>query len=186
MADITAGLLSIGCISILAYLPLMCYLDWTERRVPLELFVGLLTINIPVTSYLYLTGILSIYHLISSLLVIAFAFFLWKKFGQGAFSAADRNLIICIGLFFFWNPFSAEMDVHYVGFISEFTLVWFIVWYIVVMCCLPLILAGYNLVTQKYKKGYKLWQMITQFGDRGIPMILPIAAAFILALVHGI
>jgi hypothetical protein len=86
-------LLSIGFITIAAYLPLMVYLDLKERQVPWYFFANIAIINLPITALEYYAGWLPLTHLLTSLMVCAFAFVVWKLFGAGAFSAADRNLI---------------------------------------------------------------------------------------------
>ena len=195
------ALLSIGFITLLLFLPLMCYWDIRDRKVPWEYFAVLAALNIPATAYLYYTGTLSLWHLAYSLAVCIFAFAVWKIYGAGAFSAADRNLVCCIALFFYWNPFSPAMDTNYVNFIATIYLVKFLVYLIVVLCILPGIIFAYNLIAKRHKKYFKVrynqfnmmeeqqpytaWEMVTRL-PQGIPMILPIAAAFLMAAVWGI
>lgn len=192
-------LLSIGMITILANIPLMAYLDLRDRAVPWEMFINLAIINIPITALVYATGLLPLTHLLTSLMICGFAFAVWKWFGAGAFSAADRNLICCIALFFYWNPFNPAMDIQYAAFISMLYQVKFLVYFVVVLCIMPLCIFALNMGLgnnrgcyedtsegAKYTvKPYTVWEMLTRV-DRGIPMIVPIAAAFLMACVWGV
>jgi len=198
-----SAMLSIGFITILAYLPLMVYLDLKDREVPWYFFANIAIINLPVTALVYYVGWLPLTHLLTSVMICAFAFAVWKVFGAGAFSAADRNLICCIALFFYWNPFNPYMDTNYAGFIAMVYQLKFLVYFVVVMCIMPLCIFGYNLGEGKhwgakrvYREGrvtpevvpqvpYTVWEMITRI-ERGIPMIVPIAIAFLLAAIWGV
>jgi hypothetical protein len=184
LGSVEAGLLSVGMISILAYLPLMCYLDLKDRKVPVGLFASLLIINVPITALVYALGWLSLWHLLSSLMICVFAFAIWKWFGSGAFSAADRNLLMCIALFFYWNPFQQYMDIQYANFIAATYQEMFLVYFIMVMCMVPLCVFALNLGI-KNQNEYNVWEMITKV-PRGIPMIIPIAAAFMVTILWGI
>ena len=196
-------ILSIGFITILAYLPLMVYLDLKDRAVPWEYFLSLAIINLPVTALVYYLHWLPMTHLVTSVMICVFAFIVWKLFGAGAFSAADRNLICCIGLFFYWNPFNPYMDVTYAWFIAGNYQLMFLVYFVMVMCMMPLCIVGYNLGLGNHmpfrevwndgcvtpfilpKTPYTIWEMLTKI-ERGIPMIVPISVAFILAAVLGV
>jgi hypothetical protein len=195
--------LSIGFISILAYLPLMVYLDLKDRAVPWEYFLSLAIINVPVTALMYYAGWMPWTHLVTSLMICLFAFAVWKVFGAGAFSAADRNLICCIALFFYWNPFNPFMDVNYAGFIALMYQLKFLVYFVMVLCLMPACIFALNLgignhrdsyevflpnhvsVTRYPQVPYTIWEMLTRVPG-GIPMIVPIAAAFLLAAVWGV
>ena len=81
--EMIPALLSIGFITLLLFLPLMCYWDIRDRKVPWEYFAVLAALNIPATAYLYYTGTLSLWHLAYSLAVCIFAFAVWKIYGAG-------------------------------------------------------------------------------------------------------
>jgi hypothetical protein len=196
-----AILLSIGFISLLVSVPWMCYLDLRYRKVSPWYFALLCVFNIPVTGYLYYLGILPWTHLLTSIAICVFAFAIWKMYGAGAFSAADRNLIYCIALFFYWNPFSGAMDLNYAGFIAVMYQVKFLVYFVMVLCLMPLCVFALNLgrgmhlnyfpvkygdvVLMEPQEPYTAWEMLTKV-PRGIPMILPIAAAFFISAIWGV
>ena len=196
-------LLSIGFITILAYLPLMVYLDLRDRAVPWEYFLSLAIINLPITALVYFAGWLPWTHLLTSLMICTFAFVVWKWFGAGAFSAADRNLICCVALFFYWNPFNPFMDTNYAGFIALMYQLKFLVYFVMVLCIMPACIFAFNMgqgnhwdsrrvygygrVTPEIvpQTPYTIWEMLTRV-PRGIPMIVPIAAAFLIAAMWGV
>lgn len=194
-------MLSIGMITILAYLPVMVYRDITTREVPWYFFANIVIINLPITALVYYAGWLPLTHLLTSLMICAFAFMVWKVYGAGAFSAADRNLICCIALFFYWNPFNPYMDLNYVGFIALMYQLKFLVYFVMVLCMVPPFVLFYNFGkgnhwgTRRINWGagskiieqtpYTLWEMLTRVPD-GIPMIVPIATAFLLAALWGV
>ena len=196
-------ILSIGMITILAYLPLMVYLDIKDRAVPWEYFLSLAIINLPITALVYYLHWLPWTHLLTSLMICVFAFAVWKLFGAGAFSAADRNLICCIALFFYWNPFNAYMDVNYAGFIALLYQLKFLVYFVMVLCIMPLCILAFNMGMGNHKQfytmyqgnrvdpiyvkrtPYTIWELLTRVPG-GIPMIVPIAAAFLIAAMWGV
>ena len=196
-------ILSIGMITILAYLPLMVYLDIKDRAVPWEYFLSLAIINLPITALVYYAGWLPLTHLVTSLMICLFAFAVWKVFGAGAFSAADRNLICCVALFFYWNPFNPYMDVNYAWFIAMMYQLKFMVYFVMVFCIMPGCVFALNLGMNNHKQfeivyrvneinptyvkrdPYTIWEMLTRI-PRGIPFIVPIAAAFLLAVIWGV
>lgn len=184
MIPLIPGLLGIGAGTTLAFLPLMCYLDWKYREVPWGLFLALAIANAPVTFLIYAAGWLPWTHAITSLMICGFAFAVWKWFGAGAFSAADRNLICCIALFFYWNPFNPALDTQYVAFIAMVYQLKFLVYLIVVLCVMPLCIFAFNMGAG-YNKEYTVWEMVTKV-PRGIPMIIPISVAYVIALFWGI
>ena len=184
MIPITSSLLGIGAGTMLMFLPLMCYLDWKYREVPWWLFFALAIVNVPITFLVYAAGWLPLTHAATSLAICLFAFAVWKLFGAGAFSAADRNLICCIALFFYWSPFNPALDAQYVPFIAMVYQLKFLVYLIVVMCVMPLCIFTFNMIAG-YNKEYTIWEMVTKV-PRGIPMIIPISVAYVIAMFWGI
>lgn len=184
MTPLVPGLLGIGAGTTLAFLPLLCLLDLKYREVPYWLFFALAVINLPITFLCYAAGWLPWTHAVSSLMICGFAFAVWKWFGAGAFSAADRNLICCIALFFYWNPFNTTLDTQYVPFIAMLYQVKFLVYLVMVLCILPLCIFAYNMHKGNNKE-YTVWEMVTKV-PRGIPMIIPISAAYVIAMFWGI
>ena len=86
-------------ISLILYIPIICYLDWKHRDIGThKLWLPLLAINIPVTAAGYLTGLYSPIMLILTLAFSITWFLLLKHRGT------DCVWLICITMFVVVNP----------------------------------------------------------------------------------
>jgi hypothetical protein len=128
---------------------------------------------------LYFFNTLSIVNLIDSLVASIIIFKLWKKFGSGAFSAADRNLLIAIFFLLVWTPWHVVTPTTYHSDFAFTYLITFIANFIMVVMFIPGILFAYNYIEGRRNN---ILQMLTYY-PRGIPFIVPIAAAFYLTVV---
>lgn len=175
-------MLSTGMISLSIIMPYFCYLDIRYRKIPFEYFCFLIGINLLPMVIVYLTGWVSLWHLGTSLAISILIYAAYLYFRAGVFSGADRNLLIAIIMFLFYNPFSQITTPVYADWIAWCYQLKFIVYFFMVMCILPGVVLVYNLL-----KGnrYPIWGMLTEY-PRGIPMVLPIAAAYYITVIWGI
>lgn len=182
MIPANVALLSVGMLTITAFLPVICYLDLKYRKIPIEYFYTLATINIPVAAIIYAERWLTLLNLFTGICISIVIWFAYLAFRQGIFSGADRNLIILMIMFTFYNPFSPLADPQYAEFIAWVYQVKFFAYLFMVMCFVPLVILIYNL----WKKNqYNLWDMLTKY-PRGIPMTIPISAAYLITLIWGL
>jgi len=182
MIDGKVLILSIGMISLSIIMPYFCYLDIRYRKIPVEYFYFLAGLNLPVMALIYLSGWVTLWHLATSLGISAMIIAAYLYFRSGIFSGADRNLLIAIILFLFYNPFSPIIDPVYSDWIAWCYQIKFIAYFFMVMCIVPGIILAYNLLK---RNDYPLWDMLTKY-PRGIPMVLPIAAAYYITVIWGI
>lgn len=182
MITAKAILLSVGVLTILSNLPLFCYLDLKYRRISIDYFYALIGINAPVAAVIYLSGWISLFHLLVSLAIAAVIWGGYLVYRSGAYSGADRNLLICIILFTFYNPLSPLADPTYADFIAWVYQVKFLTYFAMVMCFVPLVILIRNIV--RYEK-HDVLGMVTAFPG-GFPMVLPITAAYLITMVWGL
>jgi hypothetical protein len=181
MEELKLFLLSVGTATLLMFIPYMIYTDIKHRTVSHELFYFLACVNFVPTFMLYWFGILNPMNLIDSFIVCTVIFILWKKYGSGAFSAADRNLLIAIALLFYWVPWHAVTPTTYHNDIALMYLLQFIAYFMMVCMFIPGILFAYNYIAGRRSN---IMQMLTYY-PRGVPFIVPIAAAFYITVVFG-
>lgn len=175
-------LLSIGMITITLMMPVFVFLDLKYRKIPVDYFVMLFTINGVVTGYIYWHGYLTLMHLVGSLVISLAIYAAYLLFRSGAFSGADRNILIMIVMFFQFNPFSQLADANYAEFIAFVYQVKFLAYFFMVMCLTPLVVLAYNLIKMNR---YPVWEMITKV-PRGMPLTVQIAIAYFITLVWGL
>ena len=163
-------------------IPFFIYMDIKYRRIPPIIFGIVLLVNIPVLILIYGSGWISPWHLFGSLMMCGVFFFLWKVFGSGAYGGADRNLLICIAVLMFYNPFAANADLQYANFIAFAYQAKFIAYLFLAMCCTPGIILAYNLIK---KNNYSIIESVSKFPG-GFPMVIPIALAFYITILWGV
>lgn len=106
--------LFIPAITLLLYIPLVCYLDWTERKVDHEWWIPLVCINAPLFVLLLMLGVYQWWMPVISLVAIVLAFIASKlEWIQGA----DFTFIMFIVLFLQYNPVTG----HWLMALSFFT-----------------------------------------------------------------
>lgn len=175
-------ILSFGMTTLSLIMPFLCYLDVKYRRIPVEVFCYLYAFNIVPFFIIYYNGWVTLWHFATSIGISALIIAAYLYFRAGIFSGADRNLLIAIILFLFYNPFSPIIDPAYTDFIAWTYQIKFIAYFFMVMCFVPGIILTYNLLK---RNDYPLWDMLTKY-PRGIPMVLPIAAAYYITIIWGI
>ena len=158
--------LAIPAITLLLYTPLVCYLDWTERRVDHRWWLGLVLINAPLFVFQFIAGVYQWWMPLISLVAIVLAFAAMKlHYIEGA----DFMFIMFIVLFLQYNPVTGHwlMALPFFIFLASMlvittaTIIWFS------------ILSG----------GFQ-WGVDTITGENGFrfPMMFQISAALILTI----
>ena len=147
----------ISVISLLIYIPFICYLDWKHRDIGThKLWLPLLAINIPVVSAGYLTGLYSPTMLLLTLSFSIAWFLLLKHRG------ADCVWLICITMFAVMNPRTGMNLIQpFVMYLIIFTAATFWgIW-----------------IDNRFHHIKGVWV------KNGIPFLIPISLAFIAAVV---
>jgi hypothetical protein len=181
MEELKLFLLSVGPASLLMFIPYMIYTDIKHRRVSHELFYFLASVNFVPLFMIYWFHILPPINLVYSIIISVGVFAIWKKFGSGAFSAADRNLIVAIAFLLFWVPWREITPTTYQSDVAAMYLFGFIAYFMMVCMFIPGVLFAYNYIAGRRSN---ILQMLTYY-PRGIPFIVPIAVAFYLAVMFG-
>jgi hypothetical protein len=166
---ITDILIWIPFISLLIYLPSACYADLKWREIPHLWWLPLWIVNTPVMLYLYGTGFYPFYALPISLVM---AGIFWMMHRLDFIQGADTIWLWSISLFFVVNPLGwphgPEQFIFYI--------------YLMAM----MILTAPALFFLNLRRGHmgSLRVMMSEWPG-GVPLILPISAALILAVVFG-
>ena len=155
----------IGFLSILIYIPCVCYWDLRWRRVPLNVWIPILLVNVPALFYLYTGGLQWGYLIISILLTLIFLAIGFT----GIIGGADMIFLLIIGWIAPLDPFDGDQ-----AYFQAKLMVW-------VLCCLAL--TALCIFCYNVAKGHK-YDSIDMFErvPRNVPMMIPIAAAYLLAL----
>jgi hypothetical protein len=156
--SLTAQMLWIPMISLLLYVPIVCYLDLKYREIEHDYWLPLIVMNVPTAimllwdgnGLLYIPGV-----------VATMVWFMAMRFGM--FEGADFIYLSLISLFFIYNPISGH---------------WLMVlpFSIFLTTCLT-ITAGWILIYNMITKG----ELTLKF-NKELPMMLPISAALILTV----
>lgn len=157
--SLTSYMLWVPMISLLLYVPVVCYLDLKYREVEHDYWWPLMVMNVPTIVMLIWDGNVLLY--LPGLIVTA-VWFIAMRFG--AFEGADFLYLTWISLFFIYNPLSG----HWL-MVLPFT--------IFLVACL-VITAGWVLMYNIFTgRGYGL------HFTREIPMMIPISVALVLTVV---
>lgn len=144
--------------SLLAYIPVLCYLDWKHRDIGTHaLWLPLLAVNIPVLTAGYLTGYYPpILLLLTFTVALAWVMLFYRK-------GADCAWLIMITMFLPVHPVTGIAFLYpFLMYLSIFTFGSF--WFV--------------FLDNRIQKGKWSFEM-----DRGIPYLIPISLAFIAAVV---
>ena len=148
----------ISIVSLLIYVPILCYLDYKHRNIGThKLWLPLLAVNIPVLAAGYLTGL---YPPIMLLLTVAFSliwFFMFYRRG------ADCVWLICITMFAVINPKTG------MNFIQGFLM------YLIIFTAATFWGIWLDNRFQKHINSFSM--------ENGIPFLIPISAAFVAAVI---
>ena len=148
----------ISILSLLCYVPVLCYLDWKYRDIGThKLWLPLLAINIPVTSACYLTGIYPAI-MLALTCVMGFAWFLLLHH-----RGADCVWLICITMFAVINP------KHGANFLQLFML------YLIIFTAATFWGVWLDNRLEKHINSFSM--------ENGIPFLIPISLAFVAAVV---
>jgi hypothetical protein len=151
-------------ISLLIYVPVLCYLDYKHRDIGThKLWLPLLAINIPVLVAGYLTGL---YPPVMLALTLAFSLIWFALFRH---RGADCVWLICITMFAVLNPMKSEYGAIGGNFIQGFML------YLIVFTAATFWGIWLDNRFQKHINSFSM--------EDGIPFLIPISAAFVAAVV---
>lgn len=189
--NVVEALLWVGPISILCMLPAMCAYDLMERRVPLSFFGAILSINLIPTCLIWCLGGLLWQLLAAQVVMCVLAFGAWK---YNLIGGADRNLLICIFMFFMWVPCGRYLTSDLIPIETVMVFLSFINSLIWALILTPACIFAFNLgmgyhrdYAREYRdrgeilvpqKPYTLKEMFLRING-GIPMVLPVAVAFV-------
>jgi hypothetical protein len=109
-------------------------------------------------------------------------FLIWKTLGSNAFSAADRNLLIVVFFFFTWVPWRVVTPTTYHNDIAVGYIIQFMAYFMMVCMFIPGVLYAYNYICNRRDSTIEM----LMYYPRGIPFIIPIAAAFYITAVFGV
>ena len=158
------ALLWIPMLSLLAYIPLVCWLDYKYREIDHYWWFSLALINIPLSGFLYFTGIYDWYLLIPSV-IASVIFFIAMRFHY--IEGADFMYSLWIFLFFVYNPISQHILMP-VSFIIYF------------IACI--VITGMGRALWNFIHGKGLPPLLPTREDR-FPMMFPLSFALILTAV---
>ena len=153
-------MLAVPAITLLLYIPLVCWLDWKYREVEHSWWIGLLLINGPLMVTLILAGVYEWWMLVISLVAIVWYFAAMKlHYIEGA----DFMYCMWISLFLVYNPISGH---------------WLMALPFSIFLTTTLIITGVVVMW---------WNFINNRGmtftfPRGVPLMLPISAALVLTV----
>lgn len=163
-------LLWINLITILLYIPVLCYLDVRYREVNPILWAPMVCICGFITALFYFDGTYPWYSLVVSL-VMCLIFHL--VFRSGYIEGADYLFLCGISLFWVMTPVN--------GYAHGLMQLLFYPYLIAAMTATALIIFAYNLI-----KGSRLGIIaMMSYYPGGVPFMLPISAAFIMSVVMG-
>ena len=151
----------ITALSFLAYCPLLCYLDWKYRDIKdSRLWLPLIAFNTPILLAGYATGTYPL--ILSAISFIAVFSWIMLVF-MGKLEGADFQWLSTISIFMVLNPFTGE------PFMLMFS------FFLVGMTAATYWAIFVDNLIRKHILSLKM--------DRGIPFLIPISCALILALV---
>jgi hypothetical protein len=166
MMLLTELLIRIPALSLLAYIPLVCYLDLKRRMVPLFLWLPLWVVNMPVAFYLYREGLYPVATIPLSLIIGAFLYAAMRVGAYQNLNGDDLLYLWAISAFFIINPFPVPHGIAFVGF--------YIYLVAAMLLTVPVVMF---LNIRAGRKGLQY--------PGGIPMMLPISAALMMTVVMG-
>ena len=161
-------LLLIPLVSILLYIPILCYLDIRYREIEHWYWLPLVLVNVPVVVYLYVEGWYPWYAFVISLITCGIFLVVMKL---GLLNGADFLFLLFISLFWIVNPNPWPHGIQFQ----------FYVYLMVAM----LVSAGGVLVLNYLRGERKGWIPMMQDYPRGVPYMLTISLAFILSYLLG-
>ena len=149
----------IPIVTLLLYVPYVCYMDWKYREVPHDSWKLLLAVNVPLYMIMVLYGVYELWMLIISAMVILFAFVAMKKH---LIEGADFVFIMWISAFFVIEPRTGVA-----GIAAPF-----LIFLIAITVSVSMIVKVVNTITGKKSLGAEMF-----------PMMFPISAALILTVI---
>jgi hypothetical protein len=149
-------LLYLPILSLIAYVPLVCYLDIRHREIDVGWWFPLWFLNAPLSLYLYYLGTYNAAQLFLSVIACVFCFIAMEF---KVFQGADLLYLWAIDLFFVTNPFPVPHGIPLISF------------YIYMIPAYIALLAPYY-----FRKDWNITKR---------PMMLSISAALLMAVVWG-
>jgi hypothetical protein len=154
---------------LLVYVPFICILDLKWREIPPAIWLPLWIVNVPTVSYLYLAGFYPWYALPFSLIMCGI---FRAMYSRGLIHGADVYWLWAVSLFFVVNPFPVPHGIEQFPFY--------------VFLITTMMLTAGILLWANYRAGRRgtVVQMLSNYPG-GVPLVLPISAAFLLTVVFG-
>jgi hypothetical protein len=163
-------LLLVPVLSILAYLPYLIACDIATREVPYNAWLPLIAVNVlPLVYFLIIPDGYPWYSLVISAVMIAVFYVVMLR---GLLQGADFIFLAVISLFWVVNPFPWPHGLMQIIFYIDL----FIVMILTAFCILVYNIAAGN--------RWGIIDMMSKY-PRGIPFIIPIAAAFVMSVMFG-
>lgn len=149
----------IPIVTLLLYVPYVCYMDWKYREVTHDTWLPLMVVNIPLYAIMLLYGAYEQWMLITSAMCILFAFVAMKKH---LIEGADFMFIMWICAFLVIDPRTGIA-----GLAAPF-----LIFLIAITVSISMVVKVINTMTGKKALGAEMF-----------PMMFPISAALILTVV---
>lgn len=150
----------IAILSLMAYVPVLCYLDWKHRDIGThKIWLPLLALNIPVLAAGYYTGLYPLlYLLLTALISLAWFFLLYHR-------GADCIWLICITMFAVISP------------ITGYNVIQTFLVYLIIFTAATFWGIWLDNRIRHHVSGFEM--------ENGIPYLIVISLAFIAAVVVG-
>lgn len=156
----------IGVTSIVLYIPLVCFLDMRDRRVPFKYWLPLIFVNTPVVTLICFSG----FPIVSLLVPLALCLIYISMMKLGYIHGADAWFLIFIALFVVYDPPNLQPGLFQVGFYFNLLGI--------------LLITAFYVFLHNMRAGNR-YSLIKQFSEypRGVPFMFPISIAFLLTLI---
>lgn len=162
-------LLWINFLVLLAYVPVVCYLDIKYREVHPYLWIPMVIVCTPIISYMLASGYYPWYTLmISFVMIVVFKAAMMKHYIEGA----DFLYLSLISLYWVVTP---------VGWVHGLMQVQFYIYLLFVSFITATVILAYNYLSDNR---WDIAMMMSEYKN-GIPYMVPISAAFLLSVVFG-
>ena len=169
MTPIEEIMLRIPVVTLLLYVPFICYADLKWREIPFKWWLPLLAVDLPILIYFNYTGYFPPQVAILSLIMVGM---FWVMHRLDFIQGSDFIFLAAISLFFVVAPFPVP---HWGAQIL------FYLYLIAAMIFTAPVLFYLN-----YRRGFRgsFRAMVSEWPG-GIPLILPISAALLMTVVLG-
>ena len=169
MTPLDEFLLRIPILSLLAYVPFICYADVKWREIPHRWWFPLWGVNAPILAYFYWEGLYPFFALPVSLVMCGI---FWVLMRRDYIQGADMLFLWAVSLFFVTNPYPLPHGIEQFPFYAF-------------LIATMLITAPVLLVLNYYDGERRSVLSMMSHYPGGVPFILPISAALVLTVMFG-